>query len=161
MCLSWKPTIYESWSTSELRVRLACHETGLNLPVKYFYWPFLGGTSFVDHLCYLYLVCLSCFRVCEFLRCCHLKGKGWPLVSCLWCLLWFCYFPIWYPETGVVLNCIDSWSLLSFLLQLRSENVTIENLPLTLEFIVDDINVYKVMHLASHLEIYDIYFQVK
>ena len=21
-------------------------------PVKYFYWPFQGGTSFVDHSCY-------------------------------------------------------------------------------------------------------------
>ena len=27
-------------------------ETGLSPPVKYFYWPFQGGTSFVDHLCY-------------------------------------------------------------------------------------------------------------
>ena len=24
-------------------------------PVKYFYWPFQGGTSFVEHLCYLCL----------------------------------------------------------------------------------------------------------
>ena len=27
-------------------------ETGLGPPVKYFYWPFQGGTYFVDHLCY-------------------------------------------------------------------------------------------------------------
>ena len=36
------------------------------------------------------------------------------LTICLWCLLWFCYFPFWYPGTGVVLDCINSWSLLSF-----------------------------------------------
>ena len=38
------------------RVRLARRDTGLSPPVKYFYWPFQGGTSFVDHLCYLCLV---------------------------------------------------------------------------------------------------------
>ena len=31
-------------------------ETGLSPPVKYFYRPFQGGTSFVDHLCYICLV---------------------------------------------------------------------------------------------------------
>ena len=25
---------------------------------------------------------------------CHLLGKGWPLGSRLWCLLWVCHFPI-------------------------------------------------------------------
>ena len=42
------------------------------------------------------------------------EGKG--LTSCLWCFLWCCYFPIWCPVTGVVLDCFDSWSLLSFFL---------------------------------------------
>ena len=28
-----------------------CHETRLSPPVKYFYWQFQGGTSFVDSLC--------------------------------------------------------------------------------------------------------------
>ena len=37
------------WSTSELRVRLAPHETGLSPPVKYFYRPIQGGPSFVHH----------------------------------------------------------------------------------------------------------------
>ena len=83
-----------------------------------------GSTLFVKCLvilllwiiCLIYVLCLSCFHVCSLLPRGHLKGKGLPLGSCLWCLLWFCYFPIWYPGTGVVLNCIDSWSLLSFLL---------------------------------------------
>ena len=34
----------------------SCRETCLSPPVKYFYRPFEGGTSFVDHLCYLCLV---------------------------------------------------------------------------------------------------------
>ena len=40
-------------------MRLVRRETDLSPPVKYFYWPFQhvqGGTSFVDHLCYLCLV---------------------------------------------------------------------------------------------------------
>ena len=47
-----KPNIYMSWST----VKLALRETGLSPPVKYFYWPFQGSTSFMDHLCYLCIV---------------------------------------------------------------------------------------------------------
>ena len=62
---------------------------------KIFYWPFQGGTSFVD----LYVFVLSCVcyvfvRVCLYLLCGHLLGKGWPLGSRLWCLLWVCHFPI-------------------------------------------------------------------
>ena len=45
---------------------------------------------------------------------------GWeradPLGSCLWCLILFCHFPMWYPGSGVVLDSIDSWSLPAFLL---------------------------------------------
>ena len=57
--------LYVSRSTSELRVRLAHHETCLSPPVKYFYWLFQGGASFVDHLCYfrLVFVMLSCTSV--------------------------------------------------------------------------------------------------
>ena len=38
-------------------------ETGLSSPVKYFYWPFQGGTSFVGHLCYLCLVFVMLSRL--------------------------------------------------------------------------------------------------
>ena len=31
-------------------------ETCLSPPVKYFNWPFKGGASFVDHLCYFCIV---------------------------------------------------------------------------------------------------------
>ena len=57
-------------------------------PFYIFYWPLRGDTSFVDHLWYLCLV-LSWFRVCSLLPCGHLLRKGWPLGSCLWCLIVF------------------------------------------------------------------------
>ena len=40
-----------------------CCKAGLSPPVKYFYWPFQGGTSFVDHLCFLCLVFLMLSRL--------------------------------------------------------------------------------------------------
>ena len=62
---------------------------------KIFYWPFQGGTSFVDLLCFCSVLCLLCFvRVCLYVLCGHLLGKGWPFGSRLWCLLWVCHFPI-------------------------------------------------------------------
>ena len=83
-----------SWSTSELRVRLALLNR-FKPSSKIFYWPFQGGTSFVDLLCFCSVLCLLCFvRVCLYVLCGHLLGKGWPLGSRLWCLLWVCHFPI-------------------------------------------------------------------
>ena len=62
---------------------------------KIFYWPFQGGTSFVDLLCFCSVLCLLCFvRVCLYVLRGHLLGKGWPLGSRLWCILWVCHFPI-------------------------------------------------------------------
>ena len=62
---------------------------------KIFYWPSQGGTSFVDLLCFCSVLCLLCFvRVCLYVLCGYLLGKGWPLGSRLWCLLWVCHFPI-------------------------------------------------------------------
>ena len=83
-----------SWSTSELRVRLAPLNR-FKPSSKIFYWPFQGGTSFVDLLCFCSVLCLLCFvRVCLYVLCGHLLGKGWPLGSRLWCLLWVCHFPL-------------------------------------------------------------------
>ena len=62
---------------------------------KIFYWPFQGGTSFVDLLCFCSVLCLLCFvHICLYVLCGHLLGKGWPLCSRLWCLRWVCHFPI-------------------------------------------------------------------
>ena len=83
-----------SWSTSELRVRLAPLNR-FKPSSKIFYWPFQGGTSFVDLLCFCSVLYLLCFvRVCLYVLRGHLLGKGWPLGSRLWCLLWVCHFPI-------------------------------------------------------------------
>ena len=106
-----------SWSTSELRVRLAPLNR-FKPSSKIFYWPFQGGTSFVDLLCFCSVLCLLCFvRVCLYVLCGHLLGKGWPLGSRLWCLLWVCHFPIgilgqvWYlivsiPDLCTITNSI-------------------------------------------------------
>ena len=114
--LSCKPNIYVSWSTSELRVRLAPLNR-FKPSSKIFYWPFQGGTSFVDLLCFCSVLCLLC--LCARLFICALwspAGKG--LTS------WFSFvvstvslsLSHWYPGSGVVLDCIDSWSLHPYLL---------------------------------------------
>ena len=64
----------------------------------------------------IYVSCLSCFLVCSLQPCGHLLGKGWPLCF-LVCDVFLCFvfFPMWCPGSGVVLDCIDSWSLPSSL----------------------------------------------
>ena len=101
MGLSCEPNIYVSWSTSELRLRLAPWNR-FKPSSKIFYWSFHGPTSFV-YLLFCSVLCLLCFvRVCLYVLCGHLLGKGWPLGSRLWCLLWVCHFligilvQVWY-----------------------------------------------------------------
>ena len=55
-------------------------------------------------------------RGCLYVLCGHLLGKGWPFGSRLWCLTVSLWVSHWYPWTGVVLDCIDSWSLHHYLL---------------------------------------------
>ena len=57
----------------------------------------------------IYVLCLSCFRICSVLPCGHLMGKGWPLgslvcdfiVFLLWCLIVsipdLCLLSYFYP----------------------------------------------------------------
>ena len=80
----------------------------------------------MDHLTCFCALCFSCFRVCSLLPCNHLLGKGWPLGSCWWCLLYLCYFPMWYLGSGVVPDCIVFWSLPSFLLWKNWNNVKLQ-----------------------------------
>ena len=84
---------------------------------KIFYWPFQGGTSFVDLLCF-FLSCVwyAFVHVCLYVPCGHLLGKGWPLDSRLWCLNVSLSLSHLYPWSGVVLDCVDSWSLHPYLL---------------------------------------------
>ena len=74
--------------------------------------------------CGSFMLFLSCFcyaftRVCLLMPCGHLLGKDWPLGSRLWCLIVKLSLSHWYLGSGVVLDCIDSWSLPSFLLYLE------------------------------------------
>ena len=65
----------------------------------------------IFHVFVLSCVCYVFVRVCLYVLCGHLLGKGWPLGSRLWCLTVSLALSHWYPGSGVVLDCIDSWSL--------------------------------------------------
>ena len=58
----------------------------------------------MDHLCFCVL-CFSCFCVCSLLPCGNLLGKGLPLGMFI---VFYVYFPMWYPGSGEVLDCIIS-----------------------------------------------------
>ena len=91
-------------------------KTGLSPPVKYF----TDRSKAVLLLWIFYVLVLSCvcyvfLRVSLYVLCGHLLGKGWPLGSRLWCLAVSLSLSHWYPGSGVVLDCIDSWSLHPYL----------------------------------------------
>ena len=65
---------------------------------------------------FLYCVCYVFVRVCLYEHCRHLLGKGWPLGSRLWCLTVSLSLSHWYSGSGMVLDCIDSWSSHPYLL---------------------------------------------
>ena len=88
----------------------------LKPPVKYFYLPFQRGT-FLWIICVIYVLCLSCFRICSLVPCGHLLGKDWPLGSRLRCLtVFFVTFPcgilsqVWY----LIVPIPDLWKLSYF-----------------------------------------------
>ena len=107
-----------SWFTSELRVRLAPFNR-FKPSSKIFHWPFQGGTSLVDLLCFCSVWCFLC--LCARLFICALwspAGKG--LISWLLFVVSTVSLSLshWYPWSVVVLDCIDSWSLHPYLLWL-------------------------------------------
>ena len=79
----------------------------LTVPRRYFF-----GGSFV---LFLYCVChaFPSTHCCLVVTC--WEGDGLLALVC-GVKLCGCYFPIWYPGSGVVLDCIDSWYLPPFLL---------------------------------------------
>ena len=80
-------------------------ETDLIPPVKYFSRPFKGGTSFVDHLCFLCLVFLMLSRL--FIAAVWSPaGKGLSSWLLLVMFIVFLLLPMWYPGSEVVLDCI-------------------------------------------------------
>ena len=109
-----------AWSTSEFRIRLA--PWNLFKPSsKLFYWPFQGGTSCVDHLNVFSVFCFYAFvRVRLVVPCGNLLGNGWPLGSRFVVSNCELSFSHWYPGSGVVLDCINSWSLHPYLLLFNS-----------------------------------------
>ena len=57
----------------------------------------------MDHLCYL---CLVLFMLSRLFIAAVWSPAGKGLTS--WLLFVFCHFPMWYPGSDVVLDCIDS-----------------------------------------------------
>ena len=56
-------------------------------------------------LCFLLsCVCYAVVRVCLYVPCGHVLGKGLPLGSLLWCLTVSLSLSHWYPGSGVVLD---------------------------------------------------------
>ena len=81
---------------------------------KIFYWPFQCGASFVEHLCFVFLMISRLFIAALWSP----AGKGqasWFLLVMFIVFIFF-YCLMWYPGSGVVVDCIASWSLPSFLL---------------------------------------------
>ena len=78
-----------SWQSLIRLIHQTCiHQNiWLTVPRRYF---FCGSFMFFVLSC----VCYVFVRVCLYVLCGHLLGKGWPLNSRLWCLLWVCHFPI-------------------------------------------------------------------
>ena len=103
------------------------HKREPSPPVKYFYWPFQGGTSFVDHLCSLCLVfvihccfvvtwrekadllALVCDVYCDFVtiwdRCCTWLYRFLILAVFLTMNVWSCL--CWIKMHLIYFSCRD------------------------------------------------------
>ena len=85
---------------------------------KIFYWRCRAVLLlWIFYVFVLSCVCYVFVRVCLYVLCGHLLGKGWPFGYRLWCLTVSLSLSHWYPGSGVVLDCIDSWSLHPYLFQ--------------------------------------------
>ena len=116
--LFMKPSITVHWGLMEDCKELVCFvkiDFRFKPSSKIFYWPFQGGTSFVDLLCFCSVLCLLC--LCARLFICALwspAGKG--LTSWLSFVVSTVSLSLshWYPGSGVVLDCINIHSFLWF-----------------------------------------------
>ena len=91
--------------------------TNLSPPVKYIFTD-LSKAVLLLWIIYVMsvLFCYAFMHVCLFMPCDTLQERGWPLGSHLWCRIVTLSLSHWYPGSGVVLDCIDPWSLPSVLL---------------------------------------------
>ena len=94
-----------SWSTSELRVRLAPLNR-FKPSSNIFYWPFQGGTSFVDLLCFCSVLCLLCLYARLFI-CALWSPAGKGLTSWLSFVVSNCEF-VTFP----LVSWAQVWSLI-------------------------------------------------
>ena len=60
---------------------------------------------------------------------------SWPLGCRLWCLTKSLLLSHWYPGSGVVLDCIDSWSLPSFLICISQSPILFDSLRWRSEYL--------------------------
>ena len=92
-------------------------KTSLSPPVKYFTYRSKAVLLLWIYLCFfLSCVCYAFVSVCLYVPCGHLLGKGWPLGSRSRYPTVSLSLSHWYSGSGVVLDCIDSWSLHPYLL---------------------------------------------
>ena len=98
-----------------------------------YFQNFPGVASFVDHFCYLWFVFVmfSCLFIVAMWSPAWKELTSWFI--CMWCLLCFCQFPMKFSGSGVVLDCIDSWYLLSFFLSFFDKTMSVF-VPLILKF---------------------------
>ena len=107
-----------SWSTSELRVRLAPLNR-FKPSSKIFYWPFKGGTSFLDLFMFLFCLVFAMSLCASVYMCfvvtCWERADLLALVCGV--LLWVCHFPIgilgqvWYLIVSIPDICTLTYSV--------------------------------------------------
>ena len=107
--------------SNKISMYLDRRETGLSPRVKYF----TDRSKAVLLLWIFYVFCVLCLLwLCARLFTCALwspAGTGRPLGFRLWCQTVSLSLSHWYPGSGVVLDCIDSWSLHPYLLRMRAK----------------------------------------
>ena len=104
-------------------------------------------------------VCYVFVRVCLYVIWGHLLGKGWPLASRLWCLLWVCHFPIgilgqvWYLIVSIPDLCTLTYFVYCGYLA-QTFNGTVEpNRPNTREgicFLWKSTSFFKTHYIVNH-----------
>ena len=133
----WIPT-FQMWINADIlwvrKMEIYVHSwINTNYMWTALHWPFQGGTSFVDLLCFCSVLCLLC--LCARLIICALwspAGKG--LTSWLSFVVSTVSLSLshWYPGSGVVLDCIDSWSLHTYFIQFIIAKEMLESLILVI-----------------------------